>query len=216
MTKFLITTLITGLLMGLAFAGTDLLNPHTAAAEANRVNIEAAHQQAVYELQERLSAAQTEAEIREIQRQQGLLDAQYQHNIQVLSQDLAHQDLAFRTWMTVLTIIGSALALTLFISTIIWVGSRAVVHIRSVPLKEELMKQSVPTVEMGIPNLSEREPYDPLDPKSILYANRLNQRLKELEAKHGSLSKEELLAARMKALSNHANIDTKDARWYFE
>ena len=32
MTKFLITALVAGTLMGLAFAGTDLLNPHTASA----------------------------------------------------------------------------------------------------------------------------------------------------------------------------------------
>jgi len=109
-TKFLITALVAGLLIGLAFAGTDLLNPRTAAAKANRMNIDAQHQQAMYELEERLSTAQTEAEVKEIQRQEALLDAQYQHDIQALSQDLAHQDLAFRTWMTVFTIFAGAIA----------------------------------------------------------------------------------------------------------
>jgi hypothetical protein len=195
--------------MGLAFAGTELLNPRTSAAEAYRMNMETTHQQAVYQLQEQLSTAKTKAEIREIERQQGLLEAQYQHDIQALSQDLAHQDLAFRTWMTVLTLIASVLAITLFISTIIWVSSQALVHVRSTPPKEEPITKSIPPVEKRIPALAEREPYDPLDPKEILYANRLNERLQEITAIREDPDEAELLAARLRALMNTTSISSE-------
>ncbi|MDL1944335.1 hypothetical protein FBQ99_18530 [Chloroflexi bacterium CFX2] len=205
MTKFLITALIAGALMGLAFAGTDLFNPRTSAAEANRMNIDAQHQQAMYLLDEQLAAAKTEAEIKEIQRQQALLDAQYQHDIQALSQDLAHQDLAFRTWMMVLTILASAIALTLFLGTTIWVGSRAWAYVQSIQPKEVPMAKNVPPVEQWIPNLAEREPYDPWTDQN--YRRRMKTAAKDQERKEREEQKEaELLATRMQYVSDPARV----------
>jgi len=209
-TKFLITALVAGLLIGLAFAGTDLLNPRTAAAKANRMNIDAQHQQAMYELEERLSTAQTEAEVKEIQRQEALLDAQYQHDIQALSQDLAHQDLAFRTWMTVFTIFAGAIALTLFISVTTWMGSRAWAYIQSIPQKEERMPKFIPPIEKKIPNLPERESYEPLDQMQILFANRLNERLQEIAVEREGRKEAELLAKRIQYILRPARMSSEE------
>jgi cell division protein FtsL len=182
------------------------LNRDIAAAEAERIHIENAYQQETYNLQIRLAAAAAEAEIKEIQRQQALLDAKYAHDIEVLKQDLAHRDLAFRTWMTALTILAGAFALSLLLSTTIWAGSRARVYVQSNLPKEVPMAQYVPQVEQWIPNLPERQPYDALDPKQVLFENRLNERLQEIVAEHEKQQEAELLAARMKYITDPAKM----------
>lgn len=182
------------------------LNRDIAAAEAERIHIENAHQQETYNLQIRLAAAAAEAEIKEIQRQQALLDAKYAHDIQALSQDLAHRDLAFRTWMTALTILAGAFALSLLLSTTIWVGSRARVYVQSNLPKEVPMAKYVPQVEQWIPNLPERQPYDALDPNQVLFENRLNERLQEIAAEREEQKEAELLAARMKHITDPAKM----------
>lgn len=149
-----------GILLGGNFKDATWLNSNIADAEAERIRIETAHQQTTYEIQERLAAAQTEAEIQQIQREQQLLDAQYQHDIQALSQDLAHRDLAYKTWMNALTIFTSALALILFAGAMIWLGARAWIYIQTNSRKEQTMA-ATPPVTKWIPNLPEREAYDP-------------------------------------------------------
>ncbi|MFZ5885619.1 MAG: hypothetical protein ACOYYI_17770 [Chloroflexota bacterium] len=194
-----------GVLLGANIKDATWLNSDIAAAEAERIHIENAYHQETYNLQIRLAAAKTEAEIKEIQRQQALLDAQYQHDIQALSQDLAHRDLAFRTWMTVLTILAGAFALTLLLTTTIWVGSRARVYVQSNLPKEVPMAKIVPPVAQRIPNLPEREPYDPwADPN---YRRRMKTAAKNQEQKAREEQKEaELLAARMTYFSDPAKV----------
>jgi hypothetical protein len=190
------------ILLGANIKDAKWLNSDIAEAEAHRIQVEAVHQQATYEIQERLAAAQTEAEIKEIQRQQALLDAQYQHDIQALNQDLAHQDLAFRTRMTVLTILASTFALLLFVVTVIWVGSRTWVYIQSNSQKENTMAKNIPPVEKWIPNLPEREPYDPWnDPE---YQRQQIAAARDQERKE----REEIrtIVARMKGLSNAEQV----------
>lgn len=194
-----------GVLLGADIKDATWLNSDIAAAEAERIHIENAYQQETYNLQIRLAAAKTEAEIKEIQRQQALLDAQYQHDIQALSQDLAHRDLAFRTWMTVLTILAGAFALTLLLSTTIWIGARARVYVQSNLPNEVPMAKNVPPVAQRIPNLPEREPYDPwADPN---YRRRMKTAAKNQEQKAREEQKEaELLAARMTYFSDPAKV----------
>ncbi|RJP55472.1 MAG: hypothetical protein C4583_00485 [Anaerolineaceae bacterium] len=198
--------ILMAILFGANLKDAKWLNPNIANAEAERIQVEAAHQQATYEIQERLTAAQTEAEIQQIQREQKLLDAQYQHDIQVLNQDLAHQDLAFRTRMTVLTILASAFALMLFIGTIIWVGSRAWVYMQSNSRKENSMAKNIPPVEKWIPNLPEREPYEPW--------NELEYRRQQIAAARNQERKEReeirTIVARMKGLSNAEQVSKSE------
>lgn len=178
--------ILMGFLLGANLKDATWLNPGIAAAQADRISIENAHQQATYELKEHLETAKTEAEIKEIERQQTLLDAQYRHDIQALNQDLAHQDLAFRTWMNVLTILAGAFALTLLLGTTIWVGSKAWVYIQSNSRKEEVMAKVAPTMEKRIPNLPEREPYDPWNDPNYRRQKRVaaqDQERKEREAR---------------------------------
>jgi len=194
-----------GFLLGANIKDATWLNSDIAAAQANRIQIDNAHQQATYELQERLAAAQTEAEIKQIQREQSLLDAQYAHDIQALNQDLAHNDFAFRTWMTVLTILAGAFAVTLFISTTIWVGSKAWVYVQSTPPKEVPMAKYVPSIEQRIPNLPERESYDPWADSN--YRRRMKTAAKNQERKEREEQKEaELLAVRITNISDPAKM----------
>lgn len=194
-----------GFLLGTNFKDATWLNRDIAAAEADRIKIENAYQQETYNLQIRLDTAKTEAEIREIQRQQALLDAKYAHDIEALSQDLAHRDLAFRTWMTVLTILAGAFALMLLLTTTIWVGSRARVYVQSNLPKEAPMAKNVPPVAQRIPNLPEREPYDPwADPN---YRRRMKTAAKNQEQKAREEQKEaELKAACMKHIPDPAKV----------
>jgi len=200
------------ILLGTNIKDATWFNPKIAAAQADRINIDTQHQQALNQLDERRLAAQTDAEINEIQRQQALLDAQYRRDIQQLSQDLAHQDLAFRTWMTVFTIISGAFALTLFFVTIIWFGSRALVYVRTNLPKEEQMAKTVLQIEKRIPNLAERESYEPLDPKQVHFTNRLNERLQEIATERESRDNAELLAARMRSLLDPAKMSSEEYR----
>jgi hypothetical protein len=197
--------IVMAILLGADLKDAKWINPNIADSEAYRIRIEAEHQRAINELKERLTAAQTEAEIHEIERQQARLDAQYRHDIQVLNQDLAHRDLAFRTWMTVLTILVGAFALTLFLATTIWVGSRARVYVQSNLPKEVPMAKSIPPIEQWIPNLPERKPYDPwADPN---YRRRMKTAAKNRERKEREeQSEEELLAAPMTYISDPAKI----------
>lgn len=156
-----IIVIIMGILLGGNVKDATWLNRDIASAQANRIEVDTAHQKAMNELDERLAAAKTDAEVRQIQREQQLLDARYLHSIQALSQDLAHRDLAYRTWMNVLTILTSALALMFFVIAVIWAGSRAWVYIQSNSRKEQTMAATTPPVTKWISDLPEREPYDP-------------------------------------------------------
>lgn len=201
-TGFIIIVLM-AVLLGADIKNATWLNSEIASAEAKRLEIEAAHQQATYELQEQLAQAQTEAEIREIQRQQGRLDAQYQHDVEALSLDLVHQDLAFRTWMNILVIIAGAFALTLFLSTVIWVGSRALVHMRYIPQKGELVTKAIPPIEKRIPNLSERRPYDPWNSPAY-------RRRKRTAAQQAERKEREEIVARMMSFRDPGRLSTEE------
>lgn len=170
-----------GFLLGANFKGATWLNRDIASAEADRIKIDNAHQQAINELQERLETAKTEAEVQQIRRDQELLNAQYQHDIQALEQDLVHRDIAFRTKMTLYTIIVGTFALMLFVNTTIWGGSKAWVYIQSNYRKEKVMANITPTMEKRIPNLPEREPYDPWEDPN--YRRRMKASAKKQERK---------------------------------
>jgi hypothetical protein len=202
--RVLIVLLMAGLMMGLSVAGIDLLNPNTSAAEANLMNIEAAHKQATYEVQERLDAAKTDAEIQAIQRDQDLLNAQYQHDIQILAQDVANRQTAFKTWMTILVIIGSAMSIAIVISTIMWVGSKVLVNVRSIPSYEKPTHTFIPPIEKTIHPLPEWEPYDPW--ATPIYRR---QRIKGARQEERKQRKEDI-AARMESFRDPARMTKEE------
>jgi len=198
--------IVMAILLGANIKDAKWINSDIADSEAYRIRLEAEHQRAMDELDQQLKTAQNEAAIKEIQRQQALLDAQYQHDIQALSQDLVHQDLAFRTWMTVLTILVSAFALILFCSIIIWVGSRAWVYVQSNSRKEQTMAKTTPPVEKRIPNLPERESYDPWsDPE---YRRQQIAAARDQEQKEREEAK--TISVRIKGISNAEQVSKNE------
>ncbi len=69
------------------------------------------------------------------------------------------------------------------------------------------MKKHIPTIEKTIRPLPEREPYDPLESPNVLYEKRLAERLQELTAQQEEMK---VLAKRMKAVSNRANMSSEE------
>ena len=193
-----------GFLLGMNIKDAKWLNPNIAIEEARRIEIENAHQQATYELQERLTTAKTEAEIREIQRDQEKLDAQHEHDLQVLNQDIANRQRWADFLITAATIlsIGVGILATLSISTL--VVAKSVAMVRTVPSAAPVVStpRTVPEIQM-IPSVPERQSYEPLyvpqqfveDP-SQLYDRRVAERFQEVTQQKKEAS---ILAARMKA-----------------
>lgn len=187
--KIILVLVGLGALMGALVSNTDLLNPNTSAAKVSRMNVETAHQQAVYQLEERLAIAKTDAEIQAIKREQILLDAQYEHDNQVLVQDLANREIAFKTLMTALIIVSGALAIALVFGSILWVGSKAFVNIRSAQLHAKSVQSYVPPIEKTIHPLPGRESYDPWNSPVYRHQKRMAAQQEERKAREkGNLS----------------------------
>lgn len=161
-----------GVLIGALVSNTDLINPKTSDAKVSQMNVETAHQQAIYQLEERIALAKTDAEIQAIKREEALLDAQYERDIQSLNQDLVNREIAFKTLMIVLVIISSALAIALVIGLILWVGSKALVNIRSAEMYAKSIQTSVPRIEKTIYPMPARGSYDPWNSPVYRYQKR--------------------------------------------
>ena len=183
-----IIVVVMALIIGVNIKGAKWLNREIASAEANRINIENAHQQATYELQERLANAQTEAEIQDIQRKQKLLDAQYTHDIQALTQDLEHRETAFKTWMNVLTFLGGALSIAIVSSTVLWFGSKAIATVRTATPNAESSSASIPPIKTIQP-LPERGFYDPWQSEKYRREKIKESRYRERAARKAALGK---------------------------
>jgi hypothetical protein len=161
---FMIAILITLLSI---FAGFNLkdatwLNSEIAKAEAKRIDIETKHQQAIYELQEQLARAQTEAEIQAIQREQNLLNAQYEHDMQILAQDVINKQRMADVIINIAIYVGTSTGITAAISVLIISIAKAVTILRPTPASQSAMTttRTVPAIQIVKPVLK-REPYEP-------------------------------------------------------
>lgn len=182
--------ILMALLLGANIKDATWFNPEIAKAEAKSIEIEATHQEATYKLQEQLAQAQTEAEIQSVQRQQKLLDAQYEHDRQALSQDLEHRETGFKTWMIVLTFVGGALSIAIIIATILWFGSRALVKVRTAtPHSQSSASASIPPINIIQP-LPERETYDPWQSRRYRRAKIKEARYRERVSRKAALGKD--------------------------
>lgn len=157
----LIVLLVAGLAVGLSVSGTDLVNPNRSLAESEAIRIDAAHQQAVYQLQEQSAQAKTEAEIQTVQRQQKLLDAQYERDIQELQKDSARQDVAFKTWMDFLAFAGRTLSITPLLGIVLWLGPKALTTARTLPVTPKSAQTVIRPVGKTMDPLPEKTPTDP-------------------------------------------------------
>ncbi len=119
----LIVLLVTGLMSGLFAAGTDLLNPYTSQAEAERISVDTQHQATMNGLAEQREQAKTQAEIASILRQQDAEQKRYEAELRYLEQLYAKKLDAYDRWIKVrdalLLVFGSAtsLAFLILIST---------------------------------------------------------------------------------------------------
>jgi hypothetical protein len=115
----LIVLLIAGLVTGLAVAGIDLFNPNTSAAEAYQKEIETKHQENLFELQEQLEQAKTEAEIAAIKSQQKNEQQRYEAELNYTEQMYTKKLAAFDRWLDVrdilLIVSGVAISGSLFV-----------------------------------------------------------------------------------------------------
>lgn len=203
-----VAIVLMAILLGADIKDATWFNPNIAAAEANRINVESAHQQATYELQERLTTAETESEIQTIQREKELLNAQYAHDIQILAQDVANHQTAFDTWMTLIVIIGRTMSIAIIIGVILWFGSKALANVRSVPLHEKTTHTFIPPIEKTIHPLPEQESYDPWS--SPAYRR---QRVKAARQEERNKRKEEITAL-MKAFRDPSHMSTEQYNKY--
>lgn len=198
--------ILMGFLLGFNIKDATWLNRDIASVEAERIAIDNAHQQAMYRLAEEKAAAQSDAEIREIKRQQDLLDAQYRHDIQALEQSLAHRERAFQTLMTVLAYIAIAFALVLVIIPTLWVAARAWVYIHANLSGETPAVKNAPREVIRIKNRAVRKPQDSAARQHSLYQKRIDERLREIEDERKKQQQPDILDLRMKRFSDPAKI----------
>jgi len=130
----LIVLLAAGLITGLSISGVDILNPQTAKAEANRMIVETNHQATMYEQEERLAATETNARIQTIEREQDIAEAQAKYEKEMLALDLRKKEHSAATWSLLVTWFGGAMSIAIIISSVLWVGSKAIVIVKSTPI----------------------------------------------------------------------------------
>ncbi len=191
-----------GIVLMAVFLGANIkdatwLNPEIASAEAKRINVESTYQQAVNELQVQLAQAKTDAEIQKIRREQELLDAKYDHDIQALTQDLEHSDIAFKTWMNIITFLGGALAIAILLVAVLWGGSKALANIRPVAPSP----QPIQTVARAV---VKEEPYNPWNSPAYRYQKRVAAQRAEYKSHVSEI------AARMKPFKDPTRISKEE------
>lgn len=154
-----VVVIVMALLLGVNIKEATWLNSSIAEAQAERIQIESAHQRATYELQERLATAQTEAGVQKIQREQRLLDAQFEHDMQILVQDVINRQRWADTKIDLVAFIGNTAGIAAAVSAVIIAIAKAIAILRTLPKREPSVR-SLPEIQPVRP-LPERMPYDP-------------------------------------------------------
>lgn len=129
----LIVLLTAGLITGLSVSGVDLLNPQTATAEANRMQVDTNHQEALYQQEERLNEKEIAAQIQTIDRQQGLADAEADHTKEMLAQNARNTERLAIVWSQFLDQMGKAVSISFAGMVILLAASRAIAYIKAAP-----------------------------------------------------------------------------------
>lgn len=206
--------IVMALLLGSNIREATWLNSDIAAAQAEKTRMETTHQDALNKLQEQLATAETEAEVQKIQNQMNLENAQFEHDIQVLSQDVINRQRWTDTKINLVTFLGNAAIIVVTSALLIIAIAIAIAILRATPKAQPPAMPSQPIPEIKkIPPLPERHPYEPLDTpqpavKSFqqLHDRRLVERLQELTQQR----EENVLASRMKAVMDPASISKEE------
>jgi hypothetical protein len=186
--------ILMGFLLGVNIKDATWLNPNIAREEARRLEIENAHQQATY----------------------GLQDAQHSHDLQVLNQDIANRQRWADFMITAATILSIGVGVFAALSIFTLVVAKSVAMVRAVPNATPVIPapRTVPEIKM-IPSVPERQSYEPLDvpqqfvedPNQQLYDRRVAERFQEVTQQKKEAS---LLAARMKATIDPARMSSTE------
>ncbi len=128
----LIVLLVAGLVTGLSAAGTDLFNPNTSQAEADRVRAETTHQGVMNELQERLESAKTEAEIASIQRQQEAEQKRFEEEMKYIEQLYAKKLTAYDRWIKVRDILLLVFGSVFSLGFLVFIFAKSALMLRSI------------------------------------------------------------------------------------
>ena len=196
--------IIMAFLIGADFKDTTWLNSSIAEAQAERIKIETEHQHATYEMEERLTAAQTEAEIQAIQRDQKMLDAKYDHDIQMLNQAAINSQRWTDTTISLVVFIGRLISVVAAIITLVIVVTKAAA-IRSSHPKPAVAAATAahrePTIHTG-KALTLREPYDPWTSPLFRRQKREAARKEELDQRRVEI--------RVREFSDPAHISSEE------
>lgn len=135
----LLVLLAAGLITGLSVSGVDILNPQTSAAEANRMDVETDHQEAMYEQQERLAQTQADAQIQTIQREQDMANAQITFDKEMLALEVRNQERWAIAWQQIVVWFGGAFSIivTLFAVLMTYARVRSMMASAASHLKTE-------------------------------------------------------------------------------
>lgn len=135
----MVILMIGGAIFGTAVSDSGFLNPDTSRAEAERMNADTTHAQAVYEQEERVLQAQTDAQIAKVN-----VDSNaYQEQV---TQDLAHQKEMYQLEQSsyqrmavakenFMMIIGYSLGIAVTLVSLLLGASRILQVMRSTPSK---------------------------------------------------------------------------------
>ena len=135
----MVILMVGGAIFGTAISDSGFLNPDTSRAEADRMNADTTHAQAVYEQEERILQAQTDAQIAKVS-----VDSNaYQEQV---TQDLAHQKEMYQLEQSsyqrmaaakenFMKIIGYSLSLAVTLAALLLGTSRILQVMRSTPSK---------------------------------------------------------------------------------
>ncbi|MBI5295357.1 MAG: hypothetical protein HY869_07760 [Chloroflexi bacterium] len=140
-TGFAAFLIIVGVITGTLLGG---LNPWTDPAEAESIHVENEHQHIMNQLDEQLAQAKTEADIQAVHNQQALENAKYEHEMQLLEQDLIHRDIAFKMRMNVLTFMSYLLTATGTILATIWAGKKILTTTQKSAAQAEVQATTTP------------------------------------------------------------------------
>lgn len=195
-----------GILLGVNIKNATWFNPGIAAAQAEKTRMETAHQQEVNKLEEQLAAAKTDAEVQAVKREQELLDAKYEHDKQILAQDVINRQRMADTVINLVVYLGTGTGVAAALAGLIIAIAKAIAIIRSAPKNEPVMipVRSTYPVRATKP-ISPREDYDPLESPAQRYERRLAERQQELTTQR---QLDEMIA-RMKAVQNHVQMSKK-------
>jgi len=183
----LIVLLVAGAFVGLSAASTDLLNPNTSRAEADRVRAKTEHDSVMNKLEEQREQAKTEAEIATIQRQQEAEQKRFEEEMQYIEQHYTQKLTAYESWVKVRNTLLLAFGVSMSSSLFLFVGGKVLVMVRTVPVPSQVFHQ---------PAVAKQ------DRKQQILIARANERLFRTTA---------LMEGRLNTVSNPAKI-TKDQR----